>query len=147
MRLRLYCPMQPNPISPLIGPHEGRELALMLEGRKKLAVFHEMADRADAMPEEVIPEKAFAPHVAAGCIIRRSADIPTSQGAIRYICFCLPDEEWRIDAFLFIKADAIRHRQIYAGADDVLVGRLLSYTDEEINTFLKNRTNLKTQSV
>ncbi len=126
-------------VSPLIGPHEGRELALMLEGIKKLAVFHELAHLIADMPEEIIPEKSFAPHVLAGRIIRRSADISYGDMTIRYIFFCLPGEEWRIDAFLFLKRDAARNRQIYGDADDIMIGRLLGYSETEIGTFLHHR--------
>ena len=42
--------------------HTGRELQLMLEGRKPLAMFYAGTDE---LPwEELIPEHAFAPHVA-----------------------------------------------------------------------------------
>ncbi len=129
--------LQPDP---LIGPHEGRELALMLEGRKKLAVFHEWADRIDSLPEEVIPEKAFAPHVAAGRIVRRAEDILYGDGrTIRYVCFALPGEVWRIDAFLFMRRDAALHPRLYGDAGDIVTGRLLGYSAEEIGAFLENR--------
>ncbi len=123
----------------MIGPHEGRELALMLAGEKKLAVFHELASRAGNIPEEIIPEQSFAPYVASGRIIRRSEDIAYERGTIRYVCFCLPGEEWRIEAFLFLKRDAAAHRRLYGDADDILMGRLLGYSETDIADFLAHR--------
>ena len=49
---------------PLIGPHEGRELELMLAGKKPLALFS-----APTFEAETLPIKDFAPYVDDGLII------------------------------------------------------------------------------
>src|SRR5690606_29233921 len=51
-----------------VGPHEDRELELMLAGTKPLAMFGDAVGSAQEAPED-----AFAPYVADGAIIRREA--------------------------------------------------------------------------
>ncbi|HMA16509.1 MAG TPA: hypothetical protein VKP12_17100, partial [Kiloniellaceae bacterium] len=51
-----------------IGPHEGRELELMLAGTKPLAMFGDAVGSAQEVPED-----DFAPYVAEGRIVRREA--------------------------------------------------------------------------
>jgi len=48
--------------NPNIGPHDDRELELMLAGRKPLAMFTEVLP----LESGLIPEADFAPHVASG---------------------------------------------------------------------------------
>ena len=104
--------------------HTGFELALMLEGRKPLAIF---ADSPAWLEEYVAP---FAPFVADGRIVRHTVDRPK----VREIHFVLPGEEWRIDAYLDLRAatawtEALERRQ----------GELLGYTDWENDCWAKWR--------
>ena len=46
-----------------IGPHEGQELELLLKGTKKAAYFSDFLGDDGTIPEEIIPEKAFAPFI------------------------------------------------------------------------------------
>src|SRR2546422_911191 len=65
VRIRLACPLDDLPYQ----VHTGRELALMLEGRKPLAAFWDA--HAPAPDQKAIPERLFDPHVAAGRFIKR----------------------------------------------------------------------------
>ena len=56
--------------------HTGRELALMLDDKKPLAMFY--AEVAELPNEVLIPEQAFAPHLMSGAIVR--ADITMESG-------------------------------------------------------------------
>lgn len=104
--------------------HTGFELALMLEGRKPLAIF---ADTHAWLEEHVAP---FAPFVAAGRIVRRTVD----HADVREIYFARPGEEWRIDSYLDLRAattwnEALERRQ----------GELLGYTEWENECWAKWR--------
>lgn len=115
--------------------HTGRELEFMLNRGKPLAHF------SDAYPpdpnDEIIPRRAFAPHVSAGTFEMRelvtllSEPLPASplvRGSI-HVFYARPAEEWRIDAYIAMLAAADR-----AGwSDDFerLEGTLLGYTDAE----------------
>jgi hypothetical protein len=113
--------------------HTGRELVLMLAGKKPLAVF---CAEAGALPwEELIPEEAFAPYVQSGFLLRRDLDISstTSAGtsvALRYVLYALPGEEARLQVMLTLK------RALHSGCGwnescERVEGTLLGYSDDE----------------
>lgn len=128
----------------LIGPHVGRELELMLAGEKKLAYFSDVVPENGGILEEIIPENAFAPHVAAGDIIRFAKDETCAKTShlVRSVCFTLPGEEWRA-AFAFWLQEE-RANGIYRGdnSDDVVFGRVLGYSLQEIHAFLAHSKRL-----
>ena len=89
--------------------HTGRELALMLAGTKPLAAFCD--DHPSLHGLKVIPEKEFEPHVAAGRIVKRedialpAPSATTVRGqriGIRRVLYALPEEAWRIEAYLLL---------------------------------------------
>jgi hypothetical protein len=90
----------------LIGPHDGRELELMLAGEKALAVFVEVVPPEAGL--DLVPDTAFAPYVAAGRIVRvetlQPAPPPWERAQLRRVYFALADERWRIDAFREVEA-------------------------------------------
>lgn len=69
-----------------------RELDLMLAGTKPAAMFGEAIQFRD-----ILPEADFAPHVAAGRIIKREYYYTDANHTFVEI-YALPGEEWRIDA-------------------------------------------------
>ena len=123
----------------MIGPHEGKELAMMLEGEKSLAMFHDALPASGEIAEEIIPEQAFAPHVAAGQIKRFSKDIENVRkgGVIRYVCFTLPGQEWRAEFLLWLKEETLSAHLDHSPAHDEIIGKLLGYSDDDIQEFLK----------
>jgi hypothetical protein len=123
----------------MIGPHEGRELALMLAGRKPLAMFTEV------LPAEsgLIPEDHFLPHVRAGRIVMREAFAPALPVAghpgklrLRYVLYALPEEAWRIDAMLLLNKVYTRQGGWDEGLER-LIGCLLGYSEADIEAFVK----------
>ena len=112
-----------------IGPHEDRELELMLAGTKPLAMFTEVVP-----PSFEFPEAEFAPYVATGEIIRYEEIYrnPRSEFATRIVYFALAGEEWRIDALHAINDAIFSGRRATTEQDDIETGRLLGYSDEEI---------------
>jgi hypothetical protein len=111
----------------MIGPHQGRELELMLEGKKRLAVFCEAVIEGKEIPEEIIPEKAFAPYIATGLIKRFSQDFISSKIPFpgRYVCFTPNGHEWRAQAFLWLKQESISGHIPFDETYERFVGRLL----------------------
>lgn len=113
--------------------HTGRELELMLAGRKPLALFYDDADD----PLGAIPEAQFEPHVAAGAfvkgeLVQELADPELGRpGRVRYVLYALAAEHWRVPAALL----AIRTRlQVNALADEGLerlLCALLGYSEDE----------------
>ena len=113
--------------------HAGRELELMLAGRKPLALFYDDADD----PLGAIPEAAFEPHVASGAFVRGELLLELADpelgrpGRVRYVLYALAAEQWRVPAAIL----AIRTRmKVNAIADEGLerlLCALLGYGDDE----------------
>jgi hypothetical protein len=127
----------------MIGPHEGKELDLMLAGRKRVAMFSDIIRSDYEIPEEIIPENAFGPHISSGTFTRISEDIifHLTGDIHRYVLFSYPDDIWRAQAILWIKHDSLSGRKI-DDQDDVIIGRLLGYTEADIQHFLEHQRSL-----
>ncbi|WP_288348939.1 hypothetical protein [uncultured Thalassospira sp.] len=118
-------------LPPGIGPHEGRELELMLAGTKPMAMFSDALHVSD-----YFPDADFAPHVEAGRIIRVEEIIPRPPFEMRYLFFSLPDEEWRIEEALVMSRNLCAGTVIDHDADSARMGELLGYSSGEVQAFL-----------
>lgn len=121
----------------MIGPHEGKELELMLAGKKHLAVFYDSLLPDVPIPEEVIPEQKFSLYVENGKIKRFSEDLFTKKGIVKYVCFTTSGEEWRASAFLWAKKEGFSHRRPFDEAYEYFIGRLLGYEEKDILYFIR----------
>ena len=124
---------------PDIGPHEDRELELMLAGRKPLAMFTELS------PDEtgLIPEAEFSPYVRSGRLIVREVFEPverlsedSGEHFVRRVLYALPEEKWRIDAMLLVCRVATKLRRWDEGLERV-TGELLGYNKRQIDAFVE----------
>ncbi len=121
----------------MIGPHEGQELELMLVGKKRLAAFGDIVPQNRIIDEQIIPDEAFRRYVESGKIIRFQSEIKNYAGDLmRYVCFTLPDEEWRAHAYIFIRKQLHSKAVDYTDSIDQLIGYLLDYSQNDINDFL-----------
>jgi len=119
---------------------ERRELALMLAGKKPLAMYYEVVP----IDAGLVPEAIFAPHVATGRIVMREAFEPTSVPAgivkdakLRRVLYALPGETWRIDAMLLL-CEVYRQQGGWDAGLERLTGKLLGYDDDQIETWLRD---------
>lgn len=125
-----------NGLRPGIGPHEGRELELMLAGSKPLAMFSDVVSQSLEGLDE-----AFAPHVESKRFCRREA-ICRPRGrllgniALRYVYYALPDEAWRLGAMHRLNDGRLSGRRKFSLADEFAAGRLLGYSTREILQFV-----------
>jgi hypothetical protein len=124
---------------PDIGPHEDRELELMLAGKKPLAMFTELSP----VETGLIPEAEFAPYVSSGRLAMREVFEPTDNVPefpqavfVRRVLYALPEEVWRIEAMLLVCQVATRLRRWDEGLERV-IGKLLGYEDHQIEAFVK----------
>ncbi|MCF3628138.1 hypothetical protein RJ527_08685 [Thalassospiraceae bacterium LMO-SO8] len=124
----------PNSIT--FGPHEGRELELMLSGQKPLALFF------DTLPESgVIPDKDFDAFVRSGAFVMdqrivRPIDGKKNMPPTRVVLYAIPSEAWRIQEALAILEPVFALTRPPSEEDDVTLGRLLGYAEEDIANFL-----------
>lgn len=115
--------------------HGGRELELMLAGRKPLALFYDDADQpAD---DAIVPEPAFDPYVEQGRFMKEElvlelADPELGQPArVRYVLYAVRDEAWRLPAALLALKTI---QKVNALADEGLermLCALLGYSEAE----------------
>lgn len=123
----------------MIGPHQGKELELMLTGTKKLAMFHDyVPEDGSAIAEDIIPEATFAPYVESGTIIRIARDIEDTRTGriVRYVCFTPPDEEWRAQTLLWLREAVFNGLFPPDDVVDIMTGRLLGYKEKDIAGFI-----------
>lgn len=118
-------------LPPGIGPHNDRELELMLAGTKPMTMFSDAVHVSD-----YFPEADFAPHVEAGRIIRFEEIIPRPPFEMRYLFFALPGEEWRIEEALVMCRNLCAGTVTDHDADSARMGELLGYSAEDIAAFL-----------
>ena len=137
-----------NPdLHPLLGPHEGRELELMLKGEKPTAMFYYIVNQEEHIFSDVFT--AFQPHVDLGHFIKREKTFDDGKYQTRYIFYSLPGYEKNIERLIEIKNytnDPTRDRSIPLPIELVReTGELLGYPKEAIDYFVnrgqKNRAN------
>ncbi len=130
-------------VPPGVGPHNGRELELMLQGDKPMALF---AAEPGMDPEDV-GDAGFKPFVEEGRFLMFAhIDPETSVEDRRY---CLPTEEWRCKLSLLI-SKMCRD----GGAFDVftsndlarLEGALLGYTKQDVEVFIAHAASFKSRN-
>jgi len=136
------CDMETPSIeySDQIGPHEGRELELMLAGKKKLAWFNEMD-----------PVDVFEPHVEAGLIHRyvwhdwtkrfyemMHAEMPANTAWPEPAFYYMPGEEDHLDELLDLIASQLAHEEPgFVLKDEREFGKLLGYSTRSINAYIE----------
>ncbi|HEY4141524.1 MAG TPA: hypothetical protein VGM57_08930 [Pseudolabrys sp.] len=125
-----------------IGPHEDRELELMVAGLKSLSMFVE-AVPPDGGP--YFPEQEFDALVSEGRLIKRelieawrdhakNCDLET-----RRVLYALPREEWRLNAMLLVQEV---YRSLAPGwRPDLerIIGRLLGYDRKDVEFFISEK--------
>ncbi len=118
-----------------VGPHEFRELELMLRGEKPLASFCTYTQSNFELPDE-----DFDPYVREGTFVKREFIVHSSSEGpsdeVRYLYFALPEEEWRIDAAHQLVCEEIEKPGPESPEHSAALGRLLGYTDKEVTAFI-----------
>jgi hypothetical protein len=118
-----------------IGPHEGRELELMLAGKKPLAMFYEGL----TLPiSDFYPEEDFLQHVKSGALIRREEiyKSPRHEIPCLYVYYALPGEEWRIEEIHRLNYDGLVGGRPWTEEHEQKIGYLLGYSESEISAWL-----------
>lgn len=124
----------PKPtVPPGVGPHNGRELELMLQGDKSMALFA----AEPGMDADDIGDAGFAPFVDEGRILKFTQIVPKTSVVER--CYCLPTEEWRCKLSLLISRMCRSGEafDIFTSNDLArLEGALLGYSKEDVEVFV-----------
>lgn len=121
--------------------HTNFELPLMLDGRKPLAVFSDVYP-SDWFDDFLAP---FEPFVASGKILRRIIDTPVPAlkrhhpglEGMRDVLFALPDQAWRIDAYV---EDILNRTRDWDDDLERRQGFLLGYEDWQNDWWIEQRS-------
>ena len=121
--------MDDTELPPGVGPHEGRELELLLAGQKPVARF-----LFDGLSEEY--EDQFKEAVESGQILE--FDFPAEEPHLHRRYYCLRGEEWRVKVMELVDhADAGRAAVRLTEEDwHRLDGTLLGYAKDDIERFI-----------
>jgi len=105
--------------------HTNRELLMMLSGTKPLAVF---SDDSEA--------EFFADHVASGKLVKREHKYAfRAEDALRQVFYALPEETWRINAYILIWETA--EKAGFGEWFERMEGALLGYEPWQIDAFIQ----------
>ena len=113
--------------------HNGRELGLMLRGRKPLAYFLNVV--ASEFDVNIRYWRMFDRHVAAGRLIKREVFDVFANLEHRRLFYALPDHEWRIDAMLTL----INELEAWSDDHERRFSELLGYESWQIDHWLRYR--------
>src|SRR3569623_3805559 len=126
--------------------HTGFELPLMLDGRKPLAVF------SDGYPSAWFDDylAPFEPFVQSGRIARRIVATPMAERlarrpdhqGLRDVYFALPGDEWRIDAYIEMRAEARLSSRNGVNAFERRQGTLIGLEDWQNDWWLDHRRDI-----
>ena len=106
--------------------HTNREFGLMIASRKPMAVFVDGQDRFPEVVRRYI--RLFDRHVTAGRFCRRDHLAPGAGGqsyTAHWIFFTLPDQEWRVAAYL----ELLHGNDRWTADHERRQGELLGYED------------------
>jgi hypothetical protein len=117
-----------------VGPHEGRELELMIRGVKPL----------NPSEFEIFPEQEFDLLVAEAKLIKNVSIEPLrgpdgKEHQVRRVLYALPGEVWRIRAMLLVQGLYQSLTPGWRPDLDRVIGLLLGYDRDDIENFLKSR--------
>jgi len=119
-----------------VGPHEERELEMLLAGSKPLAMFSD--EKAWGFD---FGEVRFDKHVESGELVKASEmGEPGKDGiALRRVYYARPEAAWRIPVLQALIREPYPRDADEAAAVEELTGKLLGYSDQEIQAFLRWR--------
>ncbi len=112
--------------------HTNRELLLMLEGSKPLAVF--ALEPNDTITARMV--RKFDPYIANGRFVSKVVEHFSGEGILQ-IYFALPNEAWRIDAHELLFKTACFHH--WNDGFERMEGSLLGYTNEQNSIYLQQK--------
>ena len=113
-----------------IGPHEGREIALLQSGEKRIAWFSEI---------DFAAEDEAAPLVQSGVLKREIWASETS--GLTGVVYYLPGAETELAELKTLIVHWL-DSGIDADTADMRVGQILGYTPDDIAAFLENRARI-----
>ncbi len=118
--------------------HAGKELELLLNGAKPLAVFC----ISEGDDEQIhFGAQDFMTHVNRGTLDRLEQVFEFDSRPVTYIAFVLPSESWRAHAYFHLKH--FMFERSWCSHLEWIEGSLLGYTDEENKAHMRRKYGKK----
>lgn len=114
--------------------HQGKELRLLLDKSKPLAVFFISDDEEE---EYYLSGQDFETAVSRGELLRFERVFSFDGYATKYIAFVNPEEAWRAHAYFHLKE--FMYKRSWCSHLEWIEGSLLGYTDSENKAHLKKK--------
>lgn len=114
----------------------------MLEGRKPLAAFVGQYPAIECDPG--VPERAFAQYVQTERLIKTEFQLDSRAGSgtlVRHVLYALPEQEWRLKSYQLLLEVGLASG--WSPGLERMQGRLLGYSDEECETYLRFVAGMK----
>lgn len=119
--------------------HYGRELSLMLEGKKPLSAFSLYKDERGLVD---FGEHEFDKYVKDGNLVKKEKEIHSRHGyAVVYVLYALPDQKWRLNAYLNLMH--FLQTRAWCSHLEWLQGSLLGYSDAENDAHIRAKYGAK----
>lgn len=112
--------------------HDGRELELLLSGRKPLAAF---SYYDDANENDVMGHQNFEEFVLIGQLLRFDQELTSRGRKVCIVAFTRPEESWRAPAYFQLMR--FLYQRSWCPQLEWLQGDLLGYTSAENEAHLK----------
>jgi hypothetical protein len=118
--------------------HTNRELSMMLAGLKPLAYFSEQYPVDSA--RQILGLDRFASHVKSGRFLMREYTLlrnhsKESANSLYVVLLALPQESWRIDAFILLQTTA--ETTDWNEGFERMMGSLLGYEEWQNDAFIQ----------
>lgn len=119
-----------------LGPHEGKEWALMMAGKKDIAFFNGYFEHGYVMPDEFI-----------ACMDNRHEEIGYLQVPAPYdYCYVFYRRGCEAKARRFVEVLHLAHRYYHYTDDyEIEIGRLLGYGEEDIAFYIRHIRDIRSR--
>jgi hypothetical protein len=122
---------------PFVGPHEGRELELMLAAKKHLSMFSFEV----GIEREIFPERQFDLHVAEGLFVKdvrvEKFILEGIENSMQSILYATVSEAWRISAMRMIQDIYYSMGPGWRPDLERVIGSLLGYDRNDVELFVE----------
>jgi hypothetical protein len=126
-----------NGRSSFLGPHEGRELELMLAGKKHLSMFSFEV----GIEREIFPERQFDLHVAEGRFVKdvriENFILEGIENSMQSILYATAREAWRVPAMRMIQDIYYSMGPGWRPDLERVIGSLLGYDRNDVELFIE----------
>lgn len=126
--------MNNQTIHPSIGPHEGKELFLMLENKKEIALFYSDSEIPVEFNHYIESNRFFLKTV--------SIEVQIKRFTIDFFIIYQKNCDEKVEKLVYYIKESINSKK-FDPYIERNIGRLLGYSENDINFYIEHSLNLK----